>query len=181
MTTTQAPTEADVLNAFVRAGIAKVHVSLPATVIAYNPTLQQATVQVAIRPRVDDPILGIERAALEPTAPIPNIPVLWPSSSQGSLTFGLLPGDPVTLLVMERDTDSWRTIGLPDSLPIDSRRFNLSDAIVLPGGRSFNPAAGLTAPLVVGNQVDVLGATVACNEHAVRAPVAVQVGNVRAV
>lgn len=160
MTATQAPSEADVIRAFVRAGIAQIHVSLPATVVTYDPTTQKATVQVAIRPRVDDTITGTERPALEPTAPIPNIPVLWPSSSQGSLTFGLLPGDPVTLLVQERSTDEWRTTGLPDNAPLDSRRFNLSDAIVLPGGRSFNPAAGLTAPLTVGAEVDALGATV---------------------
>lgn len=160
MTATQAPTEADVIRAFVRAGIAQVHVSLPATVVAYDPTTQKATVQVAIRPRVDDTITGTERPALEPTAPIPNIPVLWPSSSQGSLTFGLLPGDPVTLLVQERSTDEWRSTGLPDNAPLDARRFDLSDAVVLPGGRSFNPAAGLTAPLTVGTEVDALGAAV---------------------
>ena len=158
--TTQAPSEADVIRAFVRAGIAQVHVSLPATVVTYDPATQKATVQVAIRPRVDDPILGTERPALEPTAPIPNVPVLWPSSSQGALTFGLVPGDPVTLLVQERSTDEWRITGLPDNAPLDSRRFNLSDAIVLPGGRSFNPAAGPSAPLLVGTEVDPLGATV---------------------
>ena len=160
MPETQAPSEADVIRAFVRAGIAQVHVSLPATVVTYDPTTQKATVQVAIRPRVDDTIAGIERPALEPTAPIPNIPVLWPSSTQGSLTFGLLPGDPVTLLVQERSTDEWRSTGLPDNAPLDSRRFDLSDAIVLPGGRSFNPASGPTAPLTVGTEVDALGATV---------------------
>lgn len=158
--TTQAPSDIDVIKAFVRAGIAQIHVSLPATVIVYDPVTQKATVQPAIRPRVDDPLTGTERPTLEPTAPIPNVPVKWESSSVAAQTFGLFPGDPVTLLVQERSTDEWRTTGFPDNAPLDSRRFNLSDAVALPGGRSFNPAAGLTSPLLVGTQVDVLGAHV---------------------
>ena len=155
---TQAPSESDVLAAWVRAGIAQIHTSFPATIIVYDPVLQKATVQPVVVPRIDDALLGVERPDI-PYPPIPNLPVIWPSSSQGSLTFGLVPGDPVTVFIAERSTDEWRTNGGPVNAPLDARRFNLSDGFVYPGGRSFNPASGLNAPLLP-TEVDVTGATV---------------------
>lgn len=157
---TQDPTDADVMAAWVRAGIARIHTCIPAIVIVYDPTTQKCDVQPVIRPRIDDPLLDIERATLTPLAPIPNLPVAWQSSGQAAQTFGLLPGDPVTVWIAERSTDEWRTGGLTDNIPLDARRFDLSDGIVYPGGRTFNPAAGPTAPLVVGVDIDAAGAHV---------------------
>ncbi len=48
--TTQAPSESDVLAAWVRAGIAQIHTSFPATIIVYDPVLQKATVQAVVVP-----------------------------------------------------------------------------------------------------------------------------------
>jgi hypothetical protein len=156
---TQVPTDADVIAAFVRVGCARIHTLIPAIVVAYDPTLQKCDVQPVIRPRVDDPLLGTERPAFEPLLPIPNLPVVWPSG-QGASTFGLLPGMPVVVVVAERSTDEWRTIGAIDNIPLDARRFDLSDGYVWPGGHSFNPAAGLLAPLTVGVEIDAAGAHV---------------------
>ena len=157
---TQDPTDADVIAAFVRAGCARIHTCIPAVVIVYDPSTQKADVQPVIRPRIDDPLLDIERPTLTPLAPIPNLPVAWQSSGQAAQTFGLLPGDPVTVWIAERSTDEWRTGGLTDNIPLDARRFDLSDGIVYPGGRTFNPTAGPTAPLVVGVDIDAAGAHV---------------------
>lgn len=166
-TGSQSPDISDVIREYVKAGCARIHTALPAVVVTYDATTQKATVQPVIRPRIDDPNLDVERVTLTPIPPIPNVPVLWRSgggpaaaSTRWAHTAGLLPGDPVTLLIAERSTDEWRTTGAIDNLPLDARRFDLSDAIVIPGGRSFNPAAGLTAPLVVGTEVDAGGAQV---------------------
>jgi hypothetical protein len=162
-TGTDAPPWADVIAEAVRAGCAKVHTSFPATVVAYDPTTQKATVQPALRSRIDDPLLDRERPELTPPPPINNVPVVWPSgggvASPWSLHGPLAPGDPVTVLVAERSTDEWRTLGAVDNTPLDARRFDLSDAVAIPGGRSFNPSAP-TGPLGVG-AVDPVAAVLA--------------------
>ena len=153
MSTPDDPALEDIVREFVRAGCARVHTACPATVIAYNPVLQSATVQLSIRQRRSDPTLDIERPALLPTPPIPNVPVVWPSGSQvvggWSVHGPLVPGDPVTVIFAERGTDEWRTTGAPDNIPLHARRHSYIDAIAIPGGRAFNPAAVPTAPLGV--------------------------------
>jgi hypothetical protein len=136
---TQTPSLEDLLSEWLRAGLAQVHTSFPATVVVYDPVLQRATVQPTIRNRVDDIDLGIERPEVTPPAPIPNVPIVWPSGATWSLHAPLVPGDPVTVLVAERSTDEWRTAGSPDTIPASGRRFNLSDAVAFPGGRTFGP------------------------------------------
>lgn len=133
------PTLADVIREAMRAGLAEVHVALPAVVVSYDPALQRATVQPVIRGRVRDPETGREGPADRAPAAIPNLPVVWPAGHGGdvSLTMGLDKGDPVTLVVQERSTDEWRATGRTDNAPLDGRRFDLSDAVVFAGGQSF--------------------------------------------
>lgn len=153
MSTPDTPALEDVIREFVRAGCAKVHTTIPGTVVAYDPILQRATVQLSIRQRRADPLLDIERPALLPTPPIPNVPVVWPSGSQvvggWSIHGPLVTGDPVTVVFAERSTDEWRTTGAPDNVPLHARRHAYTDAIAIPGGRAFNPAVVPTAPLSV--------------------------------
>lgn len=160
------PTLADVIREHLRAGLATVHTSLPAVVVAYDPALQRATVQPTIRARVDDPTLGVERPTLAPPPPLPNLPVVWPSGAAGTwaLTGPLSPGDPVTVVVQERSTDEWRHTGVtaPVGAPVDARRWDLTDAVVVPGGRVFvpGPAGPLPATAYDPAAVVLSGATV---------------------
>jgi hypothetical protein len=148
---TQEPSLEDVLREWMRAGIAKLHTAFPATVVTYNPALQSATVQPVIRSRIDDVLLDLERVDAVPPPPIPNVPIMWPSGAAAawSIHGPLLPGDPVLVVVAERETDVWRTTGAPDVVPLDARRFDLSDAFAIPGGRHFNPAIPTSGPLPV--------------------------------
>lgn len=147
---TQDPGLADLLREATRAGLAKVHTSFPATVVVYNPLLNSATVQPAIHSRVDDVLLDIERPDPVPPPVLSNVPVMWPSgggATPWSIHGPLAPGDPVTVFIAERSTDEWRTLGGPLSIPLDARRFDLSDAVCYPGGRALGPTNPLTAPL----------------------------------
>ena len=148
---TQDPQLEDVLAEWMRAGIARVHTAFPATVVVYNPALQSATVQPVLRSRIDDPLLDAERPDIAPPPPIPNVPIVWPSGAAAawSIHGPLLPGDPVLVVIAERETDVWRTTGAPDVAPLDARRFDLSDAFALPGGRHFNPTIPTSGPLPV--------------------------------
>lgn len=147
---TKAPDMATVMREFVRVGIAQIHTSTPATVLVYDPVSQRATVQPAIRDRVDDPVLGVERPTATPPPPINNVPVVWPSGAGWSLVGSLVPGDPVTLVFSDRSTDEWRALGAVDNIAFDARRHDVSDPVAIPGGRSFNQANLITGPIGTG-------------------------------
>jgi len=141
------PTWEEIIAEAVRAGVAKVHTSMPAVVVAYDPTTQSASVQPVLVGRVADTLLDRERPDVAPPPPLHNVPIVWPSGATWSLHGPLVPGDPVTLVIAERSTDEWRTLGSTAGVvPLDARRFDLSDAVAIPGGRTF-AAAGTAAPL----------------------------------
>lgn len=140
----QDPSWSDIMNEFLRKGLGSVHTCMPATVVAYNPALQSATVQPVFRQRVDDVTLNREIPDLAPIPPIANVPVVWPSGLTWSVIGPLAPGDPVTLVFAERSTDEWRATGVPATVPQNARRFDLADAVAIPGGRAFLP--GPTGP-----------------------------------
>lgn len=126
---------ADVLRDAIRTQVADVHTSFPATVVSYDRTTQKATVQPVVRHRYTD-----EDGEIHDEKPpvIPSVPVLFPSATGYAITFDLTPGDPVFVHVAERSTDEWRATGLVDVTALDLRRFDLSDAFCVPGGRPFS-------------------------------------------
>lgn len=113
--------------------IGKLNVSLPATIVSYNPLTQTATVQIVPAARRHDP--ESEAWVPEPIPPIANIPVVFPSGSGGAytITWPLVPGDPVLLVVCDRSTDEYRATGAPQTVPQDVRRLDLTDAVAIPG------------------------------------------------
>lgn len=143
---TQEPSWSDVFKEYVKAGTAAMHTSMPAVVVTYNQVLQTATVQPVIRQRVDDVALDIERPDITPIPPLSNVPVVWPSGLTWAITGPLVPGDPVTLVFSERSTDEWRAGGITDNIAQDARRFDLADAVAIPGGRSVLGVLAPTAP-----------------------------------
>ncbi len=136
---------ADVLRAAIAQALATVHVSLPAIVQSYDRTTQKVTVQVPIRSRyIDDD--GALQSEIVPA--IPNVPVGFPSGTTWSFTGELVPGDVGRLLFAERSTDEWRAVGNADITAQDMRRFDLSDAVFLPGAPPFSsplPSAAVSA------------------------------------
>jgi len=134
-------TLADVVLAAVQSGLAEVHTAFPAVVVSYDRTTQKATVQPCVAGRyLDDD--GELQSEVYP--PLPNLPVAFPSATGFADTFDLTPGDSVQVVVCERSTDEWRSTGNQGIVAQDIRRFDLSDAFVIPGGRAFNEAIGAT-------------------------------------
>ncbi|MCP4967374.1 MAG: hypothetical protein GY926_19350 [bacterium] len=64
--------------------------------------------------------------------PIPDCPVIFPGGGGWSISWPLIPGDHVALLIADRDLGRWRQQGR-EVAPGDGRRHNPGDAIVLPG------------------------------------------------
>lgn len=140
---TDSPDLVDVLRAALAAGLGRVRVAIPAKVVSYDAAKQTITAQVVIRSRYLDAD-GAEVAYLP--APVANVPVDFPSGGGYAITWPLNAGDPVVLVVCDRSVDEWKTTAQGDNTPAVPRRFDLTDAIAIPGGRS--PASPLGATSV---------------------------------
>jgi hypothetical protein len=135
------PSETDNLLAAIRAQTARIHTMIPGTVVSYNEATQTATCQPSIKGRHKD-ATGALVAYTQPA--LPNCPIAFPSGGGYSITWKLEAGDPVLLLFAERALDEWKTVSGGDHEPRDAvRRFDLTDAIALPCGKS--PSSPLPA------------------------------------
>lgn len=132
---TTRPTLEELLRLTQAATLGRIHTITPAVIVAYDPVKQRATVQPTIRIPRTNPETGARE--FNKVDVISNCPVLWPSGGGFSITFPLAIGDPVTLLIAERSTDEYRATGAQDVSPQDARRFDWTDALVLPAWRPF--------------------------------------------
>lgn len=131
------PSLLEVLRAVVEARLADVRVSMPARVVSYDATRQAVSVKPIIRQgRIDS--TG-ERVA-DSLPVIENVPVVFPGAGGFRVTFPVAAGDTVLLVFSEQSLDKWLALGGRDTDPLDDRRHDLTDAVAVPGLRSFADA-----------------------------------------
>lgn len=121
---------ADAVRQAILYQLGTIHTALPAAIISYDYTVQKASVQ---------PLLNKVWAS-GPPQPMPileNVPVIFPRSGGASLTFPVNAGDTVLLVFVERSIDLWLTVGGQVD-PDDPRKFDLSDAVAIPGLYPFS-------------------------------------------
>lgn len=102
-----------------------VHTAIPATFVSFDETNRSATVQPSINKNYMDGT----------TARLPvihKVPVMFPFGGGSSVTFPINEGDYCLLIICERSLEEWKRLGI-DEKPIDRRKFNLSDAVAIPG------------------------------------------------
>jgi len=100
-----------------------VHTMLPGQIIKFDPIAQLADVQIQLKRNIDGELV---------TLPVlPDIPVRFLKSGDFTITFPLKEKDEVAIYFMERSIDNWLEDGGIQS-PNDVRRFDLSDAYVVP-------------------------------------------------
>lgn len=122
----------DAVRGAIQYQLNNVHTALPATIISYDYTQQKASVQPSIKKRyADDSMQAIDLPVIN------NVPVIFPISGTASITFPINEGDFCLLVFIERSTDQWKSNG-PGYQPDDPRKFDLSDAIAIPGLLPFN-------------------------------------------
>lgn len=63
---------------------------------------------------------------------ISNIPLIFPSSSEGIISYPVKVGDPVLLLFSQEDIDKFLHEGVTNVAPNTLRRFSLSDTMAIP-------------------------------------------------
>lgn len=143
------PTLAEVLNRALAAQAADLHVSIPAVVRRVDLAKGLIDAQPLVKERLD---VGEAEEAVSVEV-IANVPIVWPGAGGMRITFPLAVGDTVLLVFSDRSLDLWLEKG-GEVDPADGRRHALSDAIALPGLRSFKDAwAGADASdMTIGAQ-----------------------------
>lgn len=124
------------------ASLAGLWSALPGIVQSYNASEQTADIQPAVMNGYTDE--GGERAT-ETLPVIPRVPVVFPGAGSYSITWPLAKGDTVLLVFSSRSIDTYLSQGgVVD--PRDDRRHSLSDAVAIPGLRTYkSPIASATA------------------------------------
>jgi hypothetical protein len=163
---------ADLLRQVQRLTKLSIRTHAPATVLLYDPVRQlvDCTVDHLLTVKVVDETqaarLVAQGAVLEgvppnATATLPpirltQIPVAWPRTIAGYVTFPLVPGDTGELHVSDRSLAQWRLLGAPAD-PKLAETHSLADSVFHPGLTADTapivPPTDLTATVVQGPQV----------------------------
>lgn len=130
------PTFTSLLTRIIDRSNGKIHTALPARILSYDSAAQRATVDPVVEGRFEDPDTGDLIPYVMPA--VSNVPVLFPGGGGCSITWPLEKGDIVYLVCAERSLDEWLSGGGDDVIPRDSRRFDLTDAVAMPGLRPFS-------------------------------------------
>ena len=128
-------------------------VSAPATVVAYDPTAQKATLTLGFIP-----VASNDDGTEVPEVPLTlyNVPVRWPRTNSGYITFPLNPNDTGHVVFTDRCLTQWLNVGSAVD-PIQGRTHSMGDAIFEPGLHSdsspISPATDLTATVIEGDTI----------------------------
>ena len=133
---------ADLLRQAVRSLMEGVHTCLPGVVEAYDAGAKKASVRPVSQRRT------VDGGTLSPPV-ISDVPVVFPRTSDASISFPLGKGDPVLLVFSERSLDAWLN-GQADKVPADPRQWDLTDAIAIPGLFGFG-----NGPAVVPDALNI--------------------------
>jgi hypothetical protein len=118
----------DIIRDAIWSVLNNVHTALPGIVKAYDPSTNKATIQPALNKNYLSGV--IEMPIME------NVPVMFQSGVNFAINFPVTVGDYVLLIFCERSIDLWKSVG-GQVTPTDPRKFNLSDAVAIPGLMPF--------------------------------------------
>lgn len=114
----------DIFRESVNAILCNVHTSLPGIVKSYDASSNKATIQPALNKNYT--------SGSQPMPVLENVPIMFPNN----VVFPVNNGDYVLLVFVERSIDLWLSVG-GQVTPTDPRKFDLSDAIAIPGLMPF--------------------------------------------
>lgn len=131
--TERSPTLAEVIQNFIDANAIEWRTSIPGIIESFDRNTSTCQVRIPILSSfIDDDGESVE----ETIPPIENVPVSYPGGSAGgfklTFTWPLEKGDPVTVMFADRSIDKFMDSDGEDVDPVDLRRFDLSDAYVVP-------------------------------------------------
>lgn len=127
---TSRPTLEYVINRLFDSFMQSIHTALPARIEKYNFRECRAEVKPLIKKEYENNII-------QELPIITNVPVIWPRTQDGSITFPLNRGDTILIIFSERALENWLSKG-DLTVAGNKRKFDLTDAIAIPGLFSFN-------------------------------------------
>jgi hypothetical protein len=101
---------------------------VPARIVSFTPRNGTVGAYAAVQPQIK---IRTKRRSTLP-AQIPAAPVIFPTGGGWEISWPLVAGDTVALIIADREIGRWRLANKPVD-PQDARMHDLSDAIVLPG------------------------------------------------
>lgn len=119
----------EILEAANRTLAARIHTSIPAKVVLYDPATNTVSAEIAVKDFVFD---GDGERKYDDAIVFSLVPVMWPRGGGKVVRLPLIPGDTVNLLFSERSLAEWRTTG-QTSEPIDSARLSNGYPVAMPG------------------------------------------------
>lgn len=121
------PTVDEAIRAIVQSTTSEWQTFLPGRIESYNAEAGTCSVQ---------PLVRRKGKATEATSRpvLTGVPVMWPGGGGAQVRWPLAAGDECVIMFASADTSGWRRSG-GEADPASGRRFNLSDAVVLPHGR----------------------------------------------
>lgn len=131
--------------AFFEHQMRKVYTAIPAVIIAVRSDEKQS---IDVKPLVNQVFADLEDDTEHPV--LLHVPLIYPSSSTSAVTFPVHPGDTVMLVFSQAGTDVFKSGDGTAQPPSDYRRFNIRDAVAIPGlfpfGSAINQASKHTLP-----------------------------------
>ena len=111
------------------------HCAMPGIVASFDAETQTACVQPVFHMSSRPERSGTEGSPYVPLPLIRDVPVFFPGSREGAVTWPVSAGDECLLVFADFDTDAWLESG--ESVePVSARRHSLSDAFAFIGFRS---------------------------------------------
>lgn len=123
-------TLSDAVTQAVDFSIQQLHTCIPGTIVDYDFTTQKASVLPSIKITFYDGVV-VSHPILQ------NVPLIFPRSGGASLTFPVNKGDGVLVLFSERSLERWLASTGEEVEQGVNRRFDLTDAIAIPGLNSI--------------------------------------------
>ena len=131
--------------AFFEHQMRKVYTAIPAVIISVRSDEKQS---VDVKPLINQVFADLEDDTEHPI--ILHVPLIYPSSSTSAVTFPMHPGDTVMLVFSQSGTDVFKSGDGTIQPPSDYRRFNIRDAVAIPGlfpfGSAINQVSKHTLP-----------------------------------
>lgn len=123
------PDIVDIILDAIRSNQLEINTFMPGVVTSYEALLNTVSVQPSFKRTMIDPPELVRRPELT------DVPVVFPRTATGGLSFPIEVGDPVGLIFSQRSMDDWLLTGLEGQV-FDSRLHDINDAIAIPGLQS---------------------------------------------
>lgn len=136
----------EVLQSFFDAQTADLHTMMPGKIVSYDPATQSASVAPAF--------MRVYKATPDQPVAYPTltgVPVHQLTAGGAWVKLPIAAGDNCILVFAERALDQWIKAG-GQADPIETRRFNLNDAVAIVG---FNPEGEALAPLGAASSLEL--------------------------